>query len=92
LHPSIEKHESKWIIGFVYVSLLILVLIGKPVQVLVWAGTINGFILPFALGLLLFSTKELQNKTGIYIPIIQQAFGWLIVLVMLWMSVQVIIR
>jgi Mn2+/Fe2+ NRAMP family transporter len=90
-HKGIAKHESKWIIGFIYCSLGILVLIGKPVQLLIWAGTINGFILPFALGLLLFSAKFLKEEKGLSIPIWQQTFGWIIVIIMSWMSFQVIL-
>jgi Mn2+/Fe2+ NRAMP family transporter len=86
-HKGIEKHESKWIIGFIYCSLGILVLIGKPVQLLIWAGTINGFILPFALGILLFSAKYLKKEKGIAIPLWQQIFGWFIVVAMTWMSI-----
>lgn len=90
-HKGIEKHEAKWIIGFIYGSLGILVLIGKPIQLLIWAGTINGFILPFALGILLFSAKYLKVEKGISIPKWQLIFGWAIVCVMSWMSVKVLI-
>jgi len=88
-HPSIEKHESKWILGFVYTSLGILLLVGRPVQLLIWAGTINGFILPIALGLLLFSIRDLHRTTDIRIPLWQSIFGWAIVAVMLLMTVSI---
>ena len=90
-HPSIEKHESKWILGFVYLSLIILVAIGRPVMLLIWAGTINGFILPIALGLLLYSVRDLHQKTEIRIPNWQVLFGWTIVALMLWMGLQVLL-
>jgi Mn2+/Fe2+ NRAMP family transporter len=90
-HPSIEKHESKWILGFVYLSLIILVAIGRPVMLLIWAGTINGFILPIALGLLLYSVRDLHQKTEIRIPHWQVLFGWTIVALMLWMGLQVLL-
>lgn len=88
-HPSIEKHESKWILGFVYISLGILLLVGRPVQLLIWAGTINGFILPVALGLLLFSIRDLHRSSDIRIPVWQSTFGWAIVAVMLYMTLNI---
>ncbi len=56
-HPSIEAREGWWIAGFIGISLIILLTIGRPVSLLVWAGTINGFILPFGLGILLWAGK-----------------------------------
>ena len=91
-HPSIEKHESKWILGFVYLSLIILLVVGRPVMLLIWAGTINGFILPVALALLLYSIRDLHQKTEIRIPQWQSLFGWAIVALMLWMGLQVILN
>jgi Mn2+/Fe2+ NRAMP family transporter len=91
-HPSIEKHESKWILGFVYLSLIILIAVGRPVMLLIWAGTINGFILPVALALLLYSIRDLHQKTEIRIPQWQSLFGWAIVALMLWMGLQVILN
>lgn len=88
-HPAIEKHESKWILGFIYTSLGILLLVGRPVQLLIWAGTINGFILPVALGLLLYSIKDLHQTTDIRIPVWQSLFGWAIVAIMLFMTFMV---
>jgi len=88
-HPSIEMHESKWILGFVYISLGILLLVGRPVQLLIWAGTINGFILPVALGLLLCSIPDLHRTTDIRIPLWQSAFGWAIVALMLYMTLNI---
>ncbi len=88
-HPSIEKYESRWILGFIYTSLGILLLVGRPVQLLIWAGTINGFILPVALGLLLYSIRDLHQNTDIRIPLWQSLFGWSIVVIMLFMTLMV---
>lgn len=53
--PAIERNRNKWIIGFILVSTLILATIGRPAQVLVFVGTLNGLILPVSLGLILLA-------------------------------------
>lgn len=55
LSPAIEKNKNKWIIGFILVSTLILATVGRPAQVLVFVGTLNGLILPISLGLILMA-------------------------------------
>lgn len=52
---SIEQNKSKWIIGFIALSTLVLATIGRPAQVLVFVGTLNGLILPISLGLILLA-------------------------------------
>ncbi|WP_404814466.1 NRAMP family divalent metal transporter [Clostridium algoriphilum] len=59
LAPVFEKHTSKFIIGFIVISTLIFLTLGKPVELLVVAGSLNGLILPIALGIILIaSTKK----------------------------------
>jgi len=59
LAPVFDKHTSKFIIGFIVLSTLIFLTVGKPVKLLVLAGSLNGLILPVALGIILIaSTKE----------------------------------
>lgn len=53
--PRIEKNRNAWIIGFILVSTLVLATIGRPAQVLVFVGTLNGLILPISLGLILLA-------------------------------------
>lgn len=52
---SIEQNRNKWIIGFIALSTLVLATIGRPAQVLVFVGTLNGLILPVSLGLILLA-------------------------------------
>lgn len=52
---SIGQNKSKWIIGFIALSTLVLATIGRPAQVLVFVGTLNGLILPISLGLILLA-------------------------------------
>ncbi|OSI15788.1 hypothetical protein BWD09_08180 [Neisseria dentiae] len=55
LSPAIEKNKNKWIIGFILISTLVLAMVGRPAQVLVLVGTLNGLILPVSLGLILLA-------------------------------------
>jgi len=67
------------IVLFIAFSTTVILIIGRPVAVLVWAGTINGFILPFGLALMLVATRR---RPDIAIPTWLQAAGWLVVLIM----------
>ena len=49
LIPWVARHENRVIIGFIGVSTLVFLTVGKPVGLLILAGTLNGFILPLTL-------------------------------------------
>lgn len=83
-HPSIENNEGWWISGFICVSLGVLLSVGRPVDLLVWAGTINGFILPFGLGLLLWAGRDIVGKWA-------GALGWITVVAALALGVKALI-
>ena len=57
-HPSIEKNENWWIIGFIAVSTLIMTILGGAAKLLVLAGAVNGLILPISLGVCLVASKN----------------------------------
>lgn len=59
LHPHIEKNENYWTIGFIAISTLIMLIMGRPAKLLVLAGALNGLILPISLGVCLIAS---QNK------------------------------
>ncbi|HHT20558.1 MAG TPA: divalent metal cation transporter [Tissierellia bacterium] len=54
----IDKHTDKWIIGFIAASTLIFIFIGRPVVLLVLAGSLNGLILPITLGIMLLAARN----------------------------------
>lgn len=58
-HPSLEKHENLWIIGFIAVSTLVMTVLGGAAKLLVLASAVNGLILPISLGVCLVAS---QNK------------------------------
>ncbi len=58
LFPIIQKHEKTFIIGFILTSTLIMLFLGRPVALLVLAGTLNGLILPLTLGVILIAANK----------------------------------
>jgi Mn2+/Fe2+ NRAMP family transporter len=86
LHPLIAKYERLSISVFIVLSTCIFVIIGKPRQLLLFAGLANGFILPLALGVLLIACTRPQIMKGYKHPVWMQAAGWAVVVVMGWMS------
>ncbi|RPK10770.1 NRAMP family divalent metal transporter [Priestia endophytica] len=55
---KIDKNTNWIIIGFIIISTVCFVLIGKPVKVLLLVGALNGLILPIALGTLLIAAYK----------------------------------
>jgi Mn2+/Fe2+ NRAMP family transporter len=86
LHPVFDTNARTVTILFIIISTIIFVIIGKPVSILVAVGALNGFILPFSLGLMLW--VMMKRKLPYYQhPQWLLWSGWLVVAVMLWMSV-----
>ncbi|MGO4900695.1 NRAMP family divalent metal transporter [Bacillus sp. GM2] len=80
--PKIEKNSRGIINVFIIVSTICFVTIGKPVNLLVLAGALNGLILPIALGSLLIGAYK-KNIVGDYRhPIWLTIPGILVVIVM----------
>lgn len=86
LHPVFNRQQRPATILFILISTGIFLLWGKPVFILIVAGTLNGFILPFSLGLILWvmMKRKLQHYQH---PAWLLWGGWMVVAVMLWMSV-----
>lgn len=81
-HPSIAKNSRYVIIGFIAISTLIFATIGKPAQVLVLVGTLNGLVLPIALAVILLAAYR-TNIIGDYKhPKWMAIFGWLVTIAM----------
>jgi Mn2+/Fe2+ NRAMP family transporter len=76
------------IVGFIIVSTIIFLSIGQPIKVLVWAGTINGFILPIGLALILLASRKSSILKNYKHPVWMQVAGWLVVLIMTGFSIQ----
>ncbi|SMB98296.1 transmembrane transport protein [Hymenobacter roseosalivarius DSM 11622] len=91
-HPGIRRHENRVVIGFILVSTLIFVTIGKPVSLLILAGALNGFILPVTLSTMLVAAYR-QKVVGDYRhPLWLAVVGVVVVVVMAWLSGQVFVQ
>ncbi len=85
-HPVLAQYEKLSISLFIIISTLIFIVIGKPVQLLIAAGVINGIILPFALAVVLVAATKKRLMNNYAHPIWMQVFGWFVVAVMGSMS------
>ncbi|MGX4764652.1 NRAMP family divalent metal transporter [Bacillus mojavensis] len=85
--PKIEKNSRGIIIVFIVVSTLAFVTIGQPAKILVLVGSLNGLILPIALGTLLIAAYK-KNIVGDYKhPLWLTGSGALVVIVMAIMGI-----
>lgn len=86
-HANIERYRNYIIIGFIAISTLVFATIGRPAQVLVLAGTLNGLILPLALSTILLAAYR-RNIIGDYKhPVWMAVFGWFVAIAMAILSV-----
>lgn len=88
----IENYNNFIIVGFIIFSTLVFLLVGRPVSLLLWAGTINGFILPVALGLILLASTKSKIIGDYKHPLWLQICGWLVVLIMAGLSVYTLVN
>jgi len=90
-HPLLAKYERWCISIFILISTVIFVWIGKPRQLLIAAGAINGLILPVALTIVLVAATKTRLMKGYKHPVWMQAAGWMVVVAMGWLGVRAII-
>ncbi|WP_324672431.1 NRAMP family divalent metal transporter [Hymenobacter sp. GOD-10R] len=86
---KITEYENWVIIGFIILSTVIFVTIGKPISLLILAGALNGFILPITLATMLIAAYR-RNIVGDYRhPVGLAILGAAMVLVMTLLSAKV---
>ena len=80
--------KERWIISlFIIASTLIFITVGKPKDLLLLAGLVNGLILPIALAVMLIAGRKLPLLKQFKYPLWMEMAGWLVVLLMGGMSV-----
>ncbi|HEX2606086.1 MAG TPA: NRAMP family divalent metal transporter [Flavisolibacter sp.] len=89
-HPLLARYERLCISIFIIISTLVFVTVGKPKQLLVLAGGVNGLILPIALALILIAATQQRLMKGYRHPMWMQVAGWMVVAVMGWMGVMAV--
>lgn len=88
-HPAIEKHHTYFTIAFILISTLVFLIVGKPVKVLIFVGMLNGFALPIALAILLVASRKSRLMGNYEHSVLLQAAGWLMVLIMTGLAIQI---
>ncbi len=88
LFKVVEKYENLFIIGFIVVSTLILIFLGKPAKLLVLAGSLNGLILPVTLAITLIASKKTDIIGKYKHSNILFYLGWVVVVVTAYIGVQ----
>jgi len=85
-HPSLQKYERLCISLFIVLTTAVFVAVGKPKELLVMAGAVNGLILPVALSIMLIAATKSRIMKDYKHPWWMQLAGWVVVAVMGWMG------
>ncbi len=86
LFKVVEDYHRYWIIAFIIASTSILSFVGRPVTLLVLAGSINGLILPLSLASILMAAHRKDIIGDYKHPVILTALGWIMVVFTAWMG------
>ncbi len=85
--PVIDRNYRYVVIFFILFSTLVFSFIGKPVSVLILVGTLNGLILPIALGVMLFAAYNKKIVGDYKHPVWMAAFGAVVVAMTAYMGI-----
>ncbi len=88
MSSNIKNNQNRWVILFIAVSTLIFIFIGKPVALLVIAGSLNGLILPITLGAMLLASRNKKIVGDYKHPTILLVLGIIVVLIMLVLGIK----
>lgn len=89
---QIEQNKNAWIIGFIVISTAVLATVGRPAQVLVFVGALNGLILPISLGLILLAAYKTKIVGDYKHPVWMTVCGFVVVIAMAILSAQTLIK
>ncbi|MET0464802.1 MAG: NRAMP family divalent metal transporter [Chitinophagaceae bacterium] len=85
-HPSLQKYERLCISLFIVATTFVFVAVGRPTELLLLAGAVNGLILPVALSIMLIAATKPRIMQDYKHPVWMQVTGWTVVAVMGWMG------
>jgi Mn2+/Fe2+ NRAMP family transporter len=86
----VNVHYNKTITAFVVLSAIVFLSVGKPISVLVIVGALNGFILPFALAIMLLAVRDRKIFPTYRHPLWLVISGWIVLVILAAMSVKTI--
>ncbi len=83
--PKLTRQQRPLTLAFLAISLLVFLVVGKPVKTLIVVGALNGLILPLGLAAMLlaegkFSVQKMMGKT------VWRRAGWAVVALMAFMA------
>lgn len=81
-NPFVDKNYQWFIVGFIAISTIVFVSIGQPAKILVLVGSLNGLILPIALGVMLIAAYRKKIVGDYKHPLWMTIFGIIIVITM----------
>ncbi len=87
---TLDKNYRYLVIAFIAFSTMILAFVGRPVQVLVLVGMLNGLILPITLGVMLLAAYNKKIVGDYKHPAWMTAFGVIVVLMTAYMGVRTV--
>ncbi|MCT1525214.1 NRAMP family divalent metal transporter [Sphingobacterium hotanense] len=90
-HTKIAQYENWIIIAFILFSTLVFMLVGKPVDLLIIAGAVNGIILPLSLAVMLIAAYRRDIVGDYKQPAVLTIIGVVIIAILTYMSSKVII-
>jgi Mn2+/Fe2+ NRAMP family transporter len=85
-HPLLAKYERVCISVFIILTTCVFVAIGRPKELLLFAGVVNGMILPVALAIMLIACTRIKLMKGYRHPVWMQVAGWITVGILGWMA------
>jgi Mn2+/Fe2+ NRAMP family transporter len=88
-HEKIDRHHRWWTVCFILLSTAVFVVVGKPVKTLILMGTLNGFILPLSLAIILLAARRKEIVGEYRHPLWLTVFGVLVAVIMTAMGVVV---
>ena len=86
LFGFVERYYRYWIIGFILASTMVLTQVGRPVTLLVLAGSLNGMILPLSLASTLLAVHRRDIMGEYRHPVWLTVLGWVMVAFTAWMA------
>jgi Mn2+/Fe2+ NRAMP family transporter len=92
LHPALDRQWPRVVIGFIALSTLVFVLIGRPVKTLLLVGALNGLILPLGLAAMLAAAHRPAIVGAYRHPHWLTGLGLLVALVMTAAGGYVLVR
>ena len=78
-HNFFVTHQRIFITFFISCSAAIFLIVGRPVSILIIAGALNAFILPLALGVILFASRKAVLVNQYHHPWWMIIAGWVVV-------------